>query len=146
MTAKQYLSEVIKLKKKAESLARKEEDLRTKAEGLRAITYDKDKVQVSASDRMPDVIADMVEVQAELGETIAECYRQIKEREDRIGALKSVRQIEVLRWRYLEDNEGRQYTFEEIAEKMTVGDKSVVFRLHKRAIASFAKIWKMVLE
>ena len=146
MTAKQYLSEVIKLKRKAQSLAQKEEDLRTKAEGLKAIVYDKDKVQVSSSDRMPGVIAEMVEVQAEIGETIAECYRQIKEREDKISALKSIRQIEVLRWRYLEDKDGRQYTFEEIAELMNVNDKSVVFRLHKRAIVSFAKKWKMVLE
>lgn len=146
MTAKQYLSEVIKLKKKAQSLAQKEEDLRTKAEGLRAIAYDKDKVQVSTSDRMPEVIAEMVEVQAEIGETIAECYRQIKEREDRIGALKSIRQIEVLRWRYLEDKEGRQYTFEEIAEKMHVSDRTVVFRMHKRAIKAFEAKWKMVLE
>ena len=146
MTAKQYLSEVIKLKKKALSLSRKEEELRTKAEGLRALAYDKDKVQTSAEDRMPDVVAEMVEVQTEIGETIAECYRQIKEREDRIGALKSIRQIEVLRWRYLEDKDGRQYTFEEIAEQMKVQETSSVFRLHKRAIEAFAKIWEMALK
>lgn len=146
MTAKQYLGEVIKLKKKAKSLEQKEEELRAKAEGLRAITYDKDKVQTSAADRMPEVVAEMVEVQAEIGETVAECYRQIKEREERISGLKSIRQIEVLRWRYLEDKDGRQYTFEEIAEQMHVSDKSVVFRMHKRAIRSFAIRWKMVLE
>ena len=145
MTAKQYLGEVIKLKKKAKSLSQKEEDLRTKAEGLRAITYDKDRVQVSTGDRMPDVIALMVEVQADYGETIAECYRLIKEREEKIGALKSIRQIEVLRWRYLEDKDGRQYYFSEIAEKMHVADTSAVIKLHKRAIKSFANKWKMAL-
>ena len=145
MTAKQYLSEVIKLKRKAQSLTQKEEDLRTKAEGLKAIVYDKDKVQVSSSDRMPGVIAEMVEVQAEIGETIAECYRQIKEREDKISALKSIRQIEVLRWRYLEDKDGRQYYFSEIADEMQVADTSAVIKLHKRAIKSFANKWKMAL-
>ena len=144
MTAKEYLSRVIKLKKKAESLARKEEDLRTKAEGLKAIVYDKDKVQVSAADRMPEVIADMVTVQEEMGETIAECYRYIQICEDRISLLKSSKQIEVLRWRYIEDNNGRQYYFSEIAEIMEV-DVRTVFRLHKRALVSFAKKWKMTI-
>ena len=144
MTAKEYLSRVIKLKKKAESLARKEEDLRTKAEGLKAIVYDKDKVQVSAADRMPEVIADMVTVQEEMGETIAECYRYIQTCEDRISLLKSSKQIEILRWRYIEDNNGRQYYFSEIAEIMDV-DVRTVFRLHKRALASFAKKWKMTI-
>lgn len=145
MTAKQYLGEVIKLKKKAKSLEQKEEELRAKAEGLRAITYDKDKVQVSPADRMPEVITEMVEVQAEIGETVAECYRQIKEREDRICALKSIRQIEVLRWRYLEDKDGRQYYFSEIADLMHVADTSAVIKLHKRAIRSFESKWKMSL-
>ena len=146
MTAKQYLSEVIKLKKKAQSLSRKEKELRTKAEGLRAITYDKDRVQVSTGDQMPDIVALMIEVQKDYATTVAECYRQIKEREDRIGALKSVRQIDVLRWRYLEDKDGRQYTFEEIAEIMVIQDKSSVINLHKRAIKAFANRWKMTLE
>lgn len=145
MTAKQYLGEVIKLKKKAKSLEQKEEELRAKAEGLRAITYDKDKVQTSAADRMPEVVAEMVEVQTEIGETVAECYRQIKEREDRISELKSIRQIEVLRWRYLEDKNGRQYYFSEIAEKMHISDTSAVIKLHKRAVASFENKWKMTL-
>lgn len=146
MTAKQYLSEAIKLKKKAQSLSRKEKELRTKAEGLRAITYDKDRVQVSTGDQMPDIVALMIEVQKDYAATVAECYRQIKEREDRIGALKSIRQIEVLRWRYLEDKDGRQYTFEEIAEQMAIQDKSSVINLHKRAIKAFANRWKMTLE
>lgn len=142
MTAKEYLSRVIKLKRKAESLSRKEEDLRTKAEGLKAIVYDRDKVQVSAADRMPEVIADMVAVQEEIGETIAECYRYIRKCEDQIGALKSAKQIEVLRWRYIEDNNGRQYYFSEIADMMNI-DITTAFRLHKRAIANFAKKYKM---
>ena len=145
MTAKQYLGEVIKLKKKAKSLEQKEEELRAKAEGLRAITYDKDKVQTSAADRMPEVVAEMYEVQENLGHTIAECYRLIKEREEMIFELKSIKQIDVLRWRYIEDKNYRQYTFEEIAEKMHVSDKSSVIRLHKRAIKSFATKWKMAL-
>lgn len=145
MKAKEYLSKVIKLKRMAESLSRKEEDLRTKAEGLKAIVYDRDKVQVSAADRMPDVIADMIMVQEQMGETITECYRYIQTCENRISVLKSSKQIEILRWRYIEDNNGRQYYFSEIAEKMDMQDTSAAIKLHKRALKSFAKRWGMSL-
>ena len=145
MTAKEYLSQVIKLKKKAESLARKEEDLRTKAEGLKAIVYDKDKVQVSAVDQMPDAIAELVEAQVRLATTIAACYQYIAKCEDMISQIHSVKQAEVLRWRYIEDNYGRQYYFSEIAEIMHVADTKSVIKLHKRALKSFSQKWKMAL-
>ena len=143
MTAKEYLSQVIKLKKKAESLTRKEEELRSRAEGLKAIVYDKDKVQVSAIDQMPDAIAELIETQVKLATTIASCYQYIARCEEMIGQLHSVKQEEVLRWRYIEDNNGRQYYFSEIAEKMDIQDTSTVIKLHKRALKSFQK--KMTL-
>ena len=143
MTAKEYLSQVIKLKKKAESLTRKEEELRSRAEGLKAIVYDKDKVQVSAIDQMPDAIAELIETQVKLATTIASCYQYIARCEEMIGQLHSVKQAEVLRWRYIEDNAGRQYYFSEIAEKMDIQDTSTVIKLHKRALKSFQK--KMTL-
>lgn len=137
MTAKEYLSKVIKLKKKAESLARKEEELRAKAEGMKAIVYDKDKVQVSAADRMPDAVAALVETQIRLATAIADCYEYIARCEDIICQIHSVKQAEVLRWRYIEDNNGRQYYFSEIAELMHIENVTSVIRLHKRAIRSF---------
>ena len=143
MTAKEYLSQVIKLKKKAESLTRKEEELRSRAEGLKAIVYDKDKVQVSAIDKMPDAIAELIETQVKLATTIAACYQYIARCEEMIGQIHSVKQAEVLRWRYIEDNAGRQYYFSEIAEKMDIQDTSTVIKLHKRALKSFQK--KMTL-
>ena len=143
MTAKEYLSQVIKLKKKAESLTRKEEELRSRAEGLKAIVYDKDKVQVSAIDQMPDAIAELIETQVKLATTIASCYQYIARCEEMIGQLHSVKQAEVLRWRYIEDNAGRQYYFSEIAEKMDIQDTSTVIKLHKRALKSFQE--KMTL-
>lgn len=142
MTAKTYLAQVIKLKQKAYSLAKKEEELRARAEGLKAVTYDKDRVQVSPSDQMPDVVAELVEVQEEYAGAIAECFRHIHKCEDMIGELHSAKQIEVLRWRYIEDNAGRQYYFSEIAEKMQMENVSSVIRLHKRAIRSFENKYK----
>lgn len=145
MTAKEYLSQCIKLKKKAESLTRKEEELRSRAEGLKAIVYDKDKVQVSAIDQMPDAIAELIETQVKLATTISACYKYIAMCEDMISKLHSVKQAEVLRWRYIEENNGRQYYFSEIAEIMHVADTKSVIKLHKRALKSFSKKWKMAL-
>lgn len=145
MTAKEYLSKVIKLRRKIDSLTRKEEELRAKAEGMKAIVYDKDKVQTSAVDRMPDVITELVETQIQIAEAISECYRYIARCEDMISAIHSIKQAEVLRWRYLEDNNGRQYYFSEIADKMDIRDVRSVIKLHKRALKSFSTKWKMAL-
>ena len=144
MTAKEYLSQVIKLKKKAESLARQIIELRVKAEGVSAIVYDRDKVQTSAADRMPDNVGALVEVKEEYDRTITECLRYIRECEDRISALQSVKQADILRWKYIEDNNGRPYCFSEIAEKWDVSTKAVK-RLHDRAINNFEKKWHMFL-
>lgn len=145
MTAKEYLSEVIKLKQKAESLSAEEEGIRTEAEGLKAIAYDREKVQTSPKDKMPDIIADLVDVQDEYAQTIVECYRKIKQREDMVSALRSAKQSEVLRLRYIKDNDGRQYYFSEIAELMNIQNVSAVIRLHKRALKSFTNMWRGAL-
>lgn len=144
MTAKEYLSQVIKLKKKADSLTQQIIELRVKAEGVSAIVYDRDKVQTSAADKMPDNVGDMLEVKDEYDKVVAECLRCIKECEDRISALQSVKQAEVLRWKYIKDNNGRPYCFSEIAEKWDVSTKAVK-RLHDRAINNFEKKWHMFL-
>lgn len=136
MTAKGFLMQTIKYKRKVLALAKKEEELRAKAEGLRAIAYDRDRVQVSPSDQMPGNVAELVAVQEEYAQAIAECWRHIHQCEDLIGELHSEKQIEILRWRYIEDNNGRQYYFSEIAEKMGTDNTSSVIRLHKRAIKS----------
>lgn len=46
MTAKEYLSEIQKYKRIAGSMEMRMEELRTQAEGVKAITYDKDRIQV----------------------------------------------------------------------------------------------------
>jgi hypothetical protein len=46
------------------------ERLRYAAEGLKAITYDREKIHAAAGDYMPDRVADLVEAQAKDAETI----------------------------------------------------------------------------
>lgn len=141
MTARQYLMEVIKLKEKIRNLSEDLDALRTKAEGLKAITYDKDRVQTSPSDQMPDYAIRLVQIRNEMERDIVECYDMIRDREDMISRVNSPKQREVLRWRYIRDNDGRQYYFSEIAEKMDVLNPSSVINLHKRALKSFRKVY-----
>ena len=141
MTARQYLMEVIKIKERIANLNEDVEALRTRAEGLKAITYDKDRVQTSPEDKMPDYAVRIVQIREEMEASIVECFTAIREREELIDKVGSPKQREVLRWRYIRDNDGRQYTFEEIAEQMKVKDKSASIKLHKRAMENFRKIW-----
>lgn len=118
MTAKQYLMEVHKLRRRIASLELQQEELRTKAEGLKAIVYDRDKVQTSVANRFDSIMTELVTVQEEYARTIAECYAAIAMREKKISALSQQGYIDVLRLRYIEQDKGRQLTLAQIAKRM----------------------------
>ena len=140
MTARQYLMEVIKIKERIANLNEDVEALRTRAEGLKAITYDKDRVQTSPEDKMPDYAVRIVQIREEMEASIVECFEAIREREELIDKVGSPKQREVLRWRYIKDNDGRQYYFSEIADEMGMVNTSSAINLHKRALESFKKV------
>ena len=137
MTAKEYLNEIHKYRSRMLSLKRREEELRTAAEGLRAIVYDKDKVQTSVTNRFDSIMADLVEVQLEYGKAVEECMRGIAIREKQIAALPA-KQAEVLRLRYIEDDHGRQLTWRQVALRMHYSEKSVR-RIHGEALESMGE-------
>ena len=141
MTAKQYLMEVHKLRRRISSLELQQEELRTKAEGLKAIVYDKDKVQTSVANRFDTIMTELVTVQEEYARTIAECYAAIAMREKKISALQP-RYAEVLMWRYVKQHEkdGRMYYFREIAKKMNYSEVQIK-RVHSQALAAFESRW-----
>ena len=142
MTAKQYLMEVHKLRRRITSLELQQEELRTKAEGLRAIVYDKDKVQTSVQNRFDTIMTELVTVQAEYAKSIAECYAAIAVREKKIAALTQPRYVDVLRMRYIEQDKGRQLTLSQIARQMGYSfDRTA--HLHREALEQFRKKYKL---
>ena len=139
MTAKQYLGRVHHLRRQCESLERKIMLLRAKAEGLRGITYDKDKVQVSPSNTIEEAVTELVNLESRYKELIIRYSEAITTRIDQIQGLEDPRYAEVLMMRYIEEEPkatNGQLTFDDIADKMHYS-KMQILRLHEQALISF---------
>lgn len=61
INAKRYLFHVASLPRRIESKMLEIEVMRAKAEGLGTIRYDKERVQTSPEDRMPDAVIELIE-------------------------------------------------------------------------------------
>lgn len=138
MTAKEYLLEIHKSRRILHTLEQRSEELRTQAEGLKAIVYDKEKVQVSPSNTMEEVIIKLVEVEEEYGRQIVRYHTEMQRRIDQIAAMRPD-YAEILRLRYIEGN-GRPLRLEEIALRMHLSWPRVK-HLHGEALEAFRRKW-----
>lgn len=139
MTAKEYLMQIQRMKQTADSLGEKAEALRAEMEGLKAITYDKDRVQVSPSNRMEELMPKLIEAEEKYGEALFNYYKEILLRTKQIDEIGRNDFAEILRLRYVElGKHGRRLTLEEIAVK-THRSFEWVRHLHGRALKAFEK-------
>jgi len=139
MTAKEYLMEIQRCKRAMETLGEKAEALRAELEGLKAITYDKDRVQVSPSNRMEELMPRLVELEERYGEAIFKYHSAILVRVQQIAEIGRNDYSEILRLRYVETGKnGKRLTLEEIAVR-THRSFEWVRHLHGRALAAFEK-------
>ena len=139
MTAKQYLGRVHHLRRQCESLERKIMLLRTKAEGLRAITYDKDKVQVSPTNTIEEAVTELVNLEMRYHGMIIAYSKTISTCIEQIQAMDDPRHAELLMLRYIEEEPkatNGQLTFDDIADKMHYS-KMQILRLHEQALGAF---------
>ena len=137
MTARQDLSQVHRMRQRINAIRLREEELRTKAEGLRAIVYDSDRVQKSVENRFDAIMQELITVE-EARDTLAHKYETaLFEISDQIDRMESDRQREILRLRYLVPDEyGRQCTIYHISEIMNIKPPAAK-RLHERALKTF---------
>jgi DNA-directed RNA polymerase specialized sigma subunit len=139
MTAKEYLQQLDTLRDEIESTNLALEKIFTEAQGIKAITYDKDRVQVSPSNHAENFMIKL----AELGDEYAQMQMQYKlERDKRIAminALSNPIHVRILRKRYIDGK-----TFEEIAVALHYTYRHVT-RLHGSALQEFAAKYKDVL-
>lgn len=139
MTAKEYLNKIQGYKKNLDKLQENLEFLYEKASGVKAITYDKDRVQVSPENRFEEY---MVKISAE-----AEKYARmlffysetLTEGTKRIMGMKNATYSQVLMLRYI-----KGLRWEEIACEMNYSFRHVT-RLHGSALAAFSSQYKDVL-
>ena len=137
MTAKEYLSEIQKYRRLAESLAERAEELRVQAEGMKAITYDKDRVQVSVSNHSAEIIAKLVDVQEEYAQMIMKFHRAAAVRSRQIADMDNADYAEILRLRYIEtDDHGRRLSLEDVARR-THRSYDRTKHMHGEALQSF---------
>lgn len=134
MTSREYLEQLRKSEKNIEKLTEQSERLMA-ALGIRAINYDKDKVQTSPRDSMTDKMCELIDLDSEIRK-----YRYEYEiKRNRI--VKEIIQIED--WRY-SDILYKRYVefkrFEQIAMEMSY-DYDWIRTLHSRALTNFAEVY-----
>lgn len=139
MTAKEYLQQLDTLRDEIESTNLALEKIFTEAQGIKAIVYDKDKVQVSPDNHSENFMIKL----AELGEDYARMQMRFKlERDKRIAMINSLANpihVRILRKRYIDGK-----TFEEIAVALHYTYRHVT-RLHGSALQEFTAKYQDVL-
>lgn len=137
MNAKAYL-DIRKYKRAVQSLELKCAELRHKASGVGAITYDKDRVQTSPQNMMEKVVADLVETEQKYLEAIQRYYDEIFIREMQIAEMDDSLQSDILRMRYLEGSGDKLTSYEEIAVKLKY-KYGTIKNVHWKALRAFEK-------
>ena len=141
MTAKQYLRQIEKATATIEAYARRREELEARAQGIGAIRYDKDRVQTSPRDTLPDAVIKLIELDARYMAAILNEQLFKADAMRRIAALKNPKHIKVLELRYVDC-----LTWEAVAEAMGYKEVSSAPRTEKRALIEFARANRDIID
>lgn len=138
MKAKEYLCAVRRKELHIKTLMEKREALDAEAQGLKAIVYDKDRVQVSPANRMEEMLVKIAEIDERYEREIQELHDYIVEATRRVMTMDNTTYAEILRLRYLTDDNGHRMSFERIS---CIMHKSFdwVRHLHGAALAEFER-------
>ena len=139
MTAKEYLSEALKYRRAMNTLKERAESLRTELIGLKAITYDRDRVQISPTNKIEELMPRLIEIEERYGEMIFKYHKALLIRTAQVEEIGRDDYAEILRLRYLETNaKGKRHSLNEIAEK-THRSFDWVRHLHGQALRAFER-------
>lgn len=97
------------------------------------IRYDKDKVQTSPDDTMSKVIAKALDMQKELELSISTLQQRQIEAEQAIQKLSDSDEREVMRYYYMDTENGKPLTWEQVAIRMNYYKRHVL-RIHGKAL------------
>lgn len=140
MTAKEYLDHIKRCYQTMQALYDRLVEVRTKIEGLKAITYDRERVQVSPSNKTEELIAQLVDTEDKLSKEVREHFDEVVEATKRIYSLDNERQIQVLEMRYI-----KGMRWQVIADELDIEYRSAT-RLHEKALRNFERKYQDVLE
>lgn len=143
MTAKEYLLKIKLYNRTLQGISEEIERLYAEAGGLKAIVYDKDRVQTSPEDRLEKMMVRIDEECNKWARMKIRYEREVRKRVEQINKLNNADHAELLRLRYVElKQDGSQMMLEEIAVRMHLSYHRVK-HLHGEALQAFAKKYKL---
>lgn len=142
MKAKDYLSQIRTMKAALDRCLERIEELYHEASGVKAIVYDKDRVQVSPSNKLEELMAKIDEEAEKWAKLRAKYDREVRKRTDMINRMPKPDHAEILRLRYLEEGRNGMMTLEEIAVKMHLSFYRTA-HLHGEALSEFSRLYKV---
>ena len=139
MTVKEYLLKIQTYRKAIESYHQKIEELYVEASGVKAIVYDKDRVQTSTVNRFEEIMVKVDIEAAKMARAILKYQAAVQIRTEQIAGMDRADHAEILRLRYVElDDFGRQMSLEQIACIMHLSFFRVA-HLHGEALEAFRR-------
>ena len=121
MTTKEYLLQANKARQELRNFEDRLYELRESASGVKAITYDKDRVQVSPQDVLMESVVKIISMEEEYAERLVACHKVILTITDQVNGLPNADHAEILRLRYLTPNKyGRLMSLNAIARRTFV--------------------------
>ena len=102
MKAKEYLSQINVYRYQIEALARKRAELEHEAAGVKAITYDRDRVQTSPENRLEKIMARLDDIDRRYSRRIEQYHKEVAKREKQIAGLDTPLYAELLALRYID--------------------------------------------
>lgn len=119
MKAKEYLNGVRRMQLKCIALKAKADEFERLAGGAKAIDYSRDKVQTSPANKMEEYSIKAHAIREKLTREIEAYRKKIKVIQRQIDGIQNQTYWEVLTYRYMTDDDGRQMSLEKIACKMS---------------------------
>lgn len=142
MNPKQYLAKISIYRRTLRRIEMHIEELYARASGVKAVTYDGDKVQSSPENRLEKVMAEIDNEKRQWNKLHAKYERELRKRVDMIARLDHADHVEILMLRYVEtDAAGRSLTFRRIADRMHLSEDRVK-HLHGEALQAFGRRYK----
>lgn len=133
MTAKEYLRSIKYLDNAINAKQRELDRLRHDAENIKAISYDKDKVQSSAPSDSTKIIDKIIDLSKEINSEIDKLIGLKAEARAKINRVYNNKLVSLLTNLYING-----YTFEQTAENLDVNYRTVC-RWHGQALQIFRK-------
>lgn len=137
--AKKRLQGIGYMQRRIRALEQRRGVLRTRAEGLRGISYDGDRVQTSPHNAMEDTLLELYDLDDQYAHTIADLYAAIVTTEREIDGLQDRAQKEVLKAMYLDDHD-RKTTLWMVAKELHRSYDNVR-HLHTAGLIAYGRMY-----